>query len=77
MKISFQMKLKKSNKILNSIILNSIIRCTICQYDFIDNEYIKELGCYHKFHLECLDTWLTQKKNCPNCNEEINVNNEI
>lgn len=27
--------------------------------------------CYHT-HTECIDRWLAQKRNCPNCNQVLN-----
>lgn len=62
-----------SEKILkNTVIRNSdsIGFCIICQEDiFLCIE--RELGCKHRFHILCVDTWLTSNNKCPTCRTEI------
>ena len=45
--------------------------CTICKNNFENGEKIRRLGCNHIFHMECIDHWLLEKKNCPICLNEI------
>ena len=48
--------------------------CTICFEEFLPGQMVKDVpSCFHIFHSECLDMWLLQKFNCPNCNLEIKV----
>ena len=64
--------LENSNvKIFNddTIYLNSI--CGICREQFIDNNIIRELKCRHHYHINCIDTWFTENKTCPECRFEI------
>merc|ERR1712098_39797 len=42
-------------------------RCCICLGDFEKGEEIRELGCKHMFHKDCVDTWLHQNRKCPLC----------
>lgn len=44
--------------------------CTICQQDiFLD--IIRTLDCSHSYHVNCIDTWFTENKKCPQCRFEI------
>lgn len=50
--------------------------CTICSGDFEENDNIRRLGCGHKFHNNCIYSWLdsrpTQKRRtCPTCSREV------
>ncbi|KAG0317733.1 hypothetical protein BGZ99_006119 [Dissophora globulifera] len=45
--------------------------CAICIEDFVDGDQIRKLPCYHEFHCECIDPWLTRKSStCPLCKYE-------
>lgn len=44
--------------------------CTICQENYKDNEYYRELNhCGHCFHKKCVDEWFFKSKSysCPLC----------
>jgi len=44
--------------------------CSICQDNFEENEYYRELQqCGHKFHKKCVDEWFFKSKSysCPLC----------
>ena len=41
--------------------------CSICLEEFIDGSEIRNLLCKHVFHQSCIDEWLRQRNNCPNC----------
>ena len=43
--------------------------CSICLEDWKLREKAKILGCMHRFHPECIDSWLKEKNLCPNCKE--------
>ena len=46
--------------------------CPICQNAIKTNtEIIRELGCSHVFHLDCIDKWLLMKNQCPLCKKNI------
>lgn len=45
--------------------------CAVCIWVLKDGESVKILpNCNHKFHAECIDTWLAFKSTCPNCRTE-------
>lgn len=41
--------------------------CTICMTEYRKNEQIRRLGCFHFFHVHCIDNWLTGNRVCPVC----------
>lgn len=45
---------------------NSLDNCSICK-DSTHNCVTRELSCKHKFHIECVDTWLCGHNTCPEC----------
>jgi len=51
--------------------------CIVCQCDFEDGDDLKVLPCEHKFHTDCVQTWLTVEKNeCPLCRAKVCENEE-
>ncbi|XP_039056176.1 E3 ubiquitin ligase BIG BROTHER-related-like [Hibiscus syriacus] len=45
---------------------NGIVRCVICQVEYVDNEGLVALpNCEHPYHSDCISKWLGMKKNCP------------
>ena len=38
---------------------------------FEKNEMIRSLKCNHKFHIDCIDSWLKKEKMCPLCKKEV------
>lgn len=45
--------------------------CTICLCDFQVGTRIRILPCGHRFHISCIDGWLSQSGTCPMCKHEI------
>ncbi|KAL4482322.1 hypothetical protein ABPG73_012782 [Tetrahymena malaccensis] len=41
--------------------------CCICFVTFIEKETLGMLPCAHKFHTNCIDSWIKVKKLCPLC----------
>lgn len=49
--------------------------CNICQNPISDGTVIRKLnGCLHKFHTNCIDTWLMNHNSCPICRAAIRPN---
>ena len=66
--------LNVKNLIKNSkiIIYKYNFFCSICQEDCqISNKedvsILRELICHHSFHIQCIDTWLSNNISCPIC----------
>jgi len=44
--------------------------CSVCLYDFAEEEDVRGLQCGHWFHQNCVDNWLVNHRNsCPLCRE--------
>ena len=47
------------------------ISCRICLEEYEQDEEIKILPCFHKYHKMCIDNWLKHSVKCPICNTSI------
>ena len=45
--------------------------CSICLIFFKNGDQISRLNCGHLFHTNCVNKWISNKKNCPLC--RINI----
>jgi hypothetical protein len=55
-------------KDLESNIKTANAKCTICQDSFNNDDKLRNLGCNHAFHTDCIDEWLTKHSyKCPCC----------
>lgn len=45
--------------------------CCICLAKYADNDELRELPCFHFFHVECVDKWLKINALCPLCKYEV------
>lgn len=42
--------------------------CAICLVEYVEGDEIRVLpNCGHRFHLQCVDTWLLSNSSCPSC----------
>ena len=48
--------------------------CTVCLDDSINNRVVS-LPCMHKYHLNCISTWLSTSNLCPVCKQEVDLDN--
>tara|TARA_X000000368_G_scaffold340480_1_gene278737 strand:+ start:43 stop:732 length:690 start_codon:yes stop_codon:yes gene_type:complete len=61
-------------------VIREPVTCSIC-LDNISNLDVKELYCNHKFHRNCINTWLQDNNTCPLCrqfqgsNRNVSTNN--
>ncbi|XP_031247219.1 RING-H2 finger protein ATL29-like [Pistacia vera] len=50
------------------------LECAICLAEFEDNNLLRLLTvCYHVFHQECIDLWLSSHKTCPVCRRDLDL----
>uniref|UniRef100_A0A6C0HFG5 RING-type domain-containing protein n=1 Tax=viral metagenome TaxID=1070528 RepID=A0A6C0HFG5_9ZZZZ len=46
--------------------------CSICQENYTEGQAIRTIThCDHKFHKNCIDTWLGRNVHCPVCRHDI------
>lgn len=45
--------------------------CVICQEDISISSIVRTLKCDHIFHINCIDRWFVDHKNCPTCKQQI------
>ena len=48
--------------------------CAICLEPVRDKKKI--LKCSHEFHLDCIDTWMKEKRECPVCRNTTTIDEE-
>lgn len=56
-------------------ILGGNEECAICQDDIDSN--IASLPCGHRFHVDCVQPWITEHNTCPTCRKELQHSLEI
>ncbi|KAJ1395643.1 Zinc finger, RING-type [Sesbania bispinosa] len=51
---------------------NYSLECAICLLEFEEDSMLRLLTvCYHVFHQECIDLWLSSHKTCPVCRKDL------
>ena len=47
--------------------------CVICLDEYEDGDEVRVLKCGHKYHKDCIDTWLKNSVQCPFCKRPIDT----
>jgi hypothetical protein len=47
--------------------------CIICLDNYEKKTITRKLICNHKFHITCIETWLSNATTCPICRFDLNV----
>ena len=50
---------------------NDDAKCPVCLVDIEIGTTCKRLPCGHRFHDQCIRTWLASKRSCPVCRAEL------
>ena len=45
--------------------------CSVCTEEVRAGERVRKLDCNHSFHMACIDVWLLQHTECPNCKRDL------
>lgn len=69
-KIPYNELVPKYKKITKEDI-NDVKECSICQEEFMEKQYKRELSCNHKYHKKCVDAWLKTNFTCPICRKSV------
>jgi hypothetical protein len=54
---------------------NLVFFCAICQDIQEETKISRVLICKHKFHIGCIEFWLSKNKTCPICRYDISCKN--
>eukprot|EP00427_Karlodinium_veneficum_P033917 CAMPEP_0169285526 /NCGR_PEP_ID=MMETSP1016-20121227/58748_1 /TAXON_ID=342587 /ORGANISM="Karlodinium micrum, Strain CCMP2283" /LENGTH=380 /DNA_ID=CAMNT_0009375045 /DNA_START=27 /DNA_END=1166 /DNA_ORIENTATION=+ len=46
-------------------------KCMICMEHFADGDVLRTLPCLHRYHKQCVDTWLHRSSSCPICKRDV------
>jgi hypothetical protein len=50
-----------------------VVSCAVCQESAVTDEKLRTLPCLHRFHVDCIDTWLAMATTCPVCKTSARV----
>ena len=50
-----------------------VVSCAVCQESAVTDEKLRTLPCLHRFHVDCIDTWLAMATTCPVCKTSVIV----
>ncbi|XP_065565381.1 E3 ubiquitin-protein ligase ARK2C-like isoform X2 [Artemia franciscana] len=56
---------------LSAVVSDDTEECTICLFDFEEEQDVRRLPCMHIYHIPCVDRWLASNKRCPICRVDI------
>jgi hypothetical protein len=45
--------------------------CSVCLAQYEEGDQLRQLGCNHHFHVECIDEWLKRNAKCPLCVQDL------
>ena len=55
-----------------------LINCSVCLGDiYLLDKDVSILNCGHFFHSQCLNDWLAQQMNCPECRAIVTIDNFV
>lgn len=46
-------------------------QCMVCLSEFAEGDLLRQLGCDHLFHKDCIDEWLQRSASCPICKQAV------
>jgi hypothetical protein len=64
---------KENSSVVGEDLASENIECSICLERYEVGQKISILRCMHFYHMACLNTWIRDHTECPQCRENINV----
>jgi hypothetical protein len=61
----------KNNSDTDSSATGEDENCLICLENFAEQDSVKLLPCFHRFHDSCVNNWLERSASCPICKFSI------
>ncbi|KAI4348438.1 hypothetical protein L6164_009162 [Bauhinia variegata] len=58
---------KAAIEAMPSVAIEEHLQCTVCLEDLEIGNQVKEMPCKHKFHEDCIVSWLKLHSSCPVC----------
>jgi len=46
---------------------SGVPECAVCLEPFQQGDWVRTIPCFHSFHRQCIDPWLSSKAECPVC----------
>jgi len=47
------------------------LTCNVCLMEYDKGEWLRTLPCFHSYHKECIDKWLSSNNKCPMCKHPV------
>lgn len=67
---SFWLQEEPKEKVYSGVIdISEDEKCTLCDSEIFEGQYIRKLCCQHIFHTDCINKWLARDFLCPTCND--------
>eukprot|EP00929_Paragymnodinium_shiwhaense_P090641 TRINITY_DN50805_c0_g1_i1.p1 TRINITY_DN50805_c0_g1~~TRINITY_DN50805_c0_g1_i1.p1 ORF type:complete len:536 (+),score=124.32 TRINITY_DN50805_c0_g1_i1:126-1733(+) len=46
-------------------------QCMVCLENFVHDDELRFLPCFHRYHRACIDSWLARDRHCPVCKHDV------
>lgn len=64
-------KIAQQDDMIDLTIDNDTTTCSICLDDYVPGDAMIVLACHHKYHVNCITSWLKRDSTCPLCKQRV------